>query len=114
MKSTQEQHRDLIKAVSCVTDAVNALSFATGDVLASYATQDVDEFVTGNGGYYVGKLKPDGKWLILKITKTSATEDDYEIDYSNVSNNGGYTTYALAWANRTVVSYTNLDNLTGL
>lgn len=112
--SGSREHKELIKAVGCVTDAVNSLSMAIGDVLGSYATQDVDEFTTGNGGYYIGKLKPDGKWLLLKVTKTSATEDDYEIDYANVSNNGGYSTYAIAWANRTVISYTNLDNLTSL
>lgn len=78
------------------------------DVFANYKTQDVDEVLNVT---YVGKLTPNGKYLIEKITDNSG---DLIIQFANLSNNPTQFTYSNAWGNRITLTYNLISNLTGL
>jgi len=54
---------------------------------------------------YVGKVHPNGDWMLQKIDTTSGIQ----IRYASVKNNTAYTTYASAWAARASLEYTTLD-----
>lgn len=96
----------------------NLSSFATKDyvnqqiesynLFANYKTQDVDEVLNVT---YVGKLTPNGKFLIEKITDNSG---DLIIQFANLSNNPTQFTYSNAWGNRITLTYNLISNLTGL
>lgn len=96
----------------------NLSSFATKDyvnqqiesynLFANYKTQDVDEVANIT---YVGKLTPDGKYLIEKITDNSG---DLLIQFANISNNQLQFTYSNAWGNRLTLTYNLISSLTGL
>lgn len=78
------------------------------DVFANYKTQEVDEV---SNVTYVGKLTPNGKYLIEKITDNSG---DLIIQFANISNNPTQFTYSNAWGNRITLTYNLISNLTGL
>ena len=78
------------------------------NVFANYKTQDVDEV---SNVTYVGKLAPNGKYLIEKITDNSG---DLVILYANLSNNPTQFTYSNAWGNRITLTYNLISSLTGL
>jgi hypothetical protein len=50
---------------------------------------------------YVGGLRADGTWQLMKIDESSNTN----ISYCST----GYATYALAWTNRATLTYTRID-----
>jgi uncharacterized protein YpmS len=78
------------------------------DKLASYKTQALDDYTT-TSVTYVCKMKPAGTWLFIKIDETGNFPT---FTYANVSNNGTKTTYALAYADRTTLTYGLLNTLT--
>lgn len=78
------------------------------NVFANYKVQDVDEV---SNVTYVGKLTPNGKYLIEKITDNSG---DLIIQFANISNNPARFTYSNAWENRITLTYNLISNLTGL
>ena len=78
------------------------------NVFANYKVQDVDEV---SNVTYVGKLTPNGKYLIEKITDNSG---DLIIQFANLSNNPTQFTYSNAWGNRITLTYNLISNLTGL
>lgn len=78
------------------------------DMFANYKTQEVDEV---SNVTYVGKLTPNGKYLIEKITDNSG---DLIIQFANISNNPTQFTYSNAWGNRITLTYNLISNLTGL
>jgi len=92
--STSEKQDDIIAAVS-------------GN-LKDYILQEADDYTTTNVNY-LGKIKSDGTWLIVKIDSTGNFDT---LRYANVSNNGTLSTYALAWAARTTATYGYLNTLT--
>ena len=67
--------------------------------LAGYGTNDVEE--ASATVTYVGKEKPDGTWLVMKIDTTSGTT----IRYASEVNNALVTDYAAAWAARATLTY---------
>lgn len=75
------------------------------DLLAPYA---VNNFVDGDP-LYIGKATPQGTWLVIRFSSSTGV-----MNYANVSNNPGYTTYTAAWAARLSLSYTDFQNLTGV
>ena len=107
-----KQHTKSIQNVLFqVRDAVVATSTENIDPVTTYTSQDVDEDLSTDGTFYVGKMKTDGTWLIQKTAKISPTEEDYDINFANVSNNGTYTDYASAWTNRLTLTYEKIDSL---
>lgn len=113
-KDLQSQTKQLANCLTDVKEAVESLSFSSSNVLASYKTNDIDEITTGNGTFYIGKMRPDGKWLIERVEKTSASEEDYDTQFANLSNNGTQTTYTSAWSNRLTLTYEKLSSLSNL
>jgi hypothetical protein len=90
-------------------DASGNIATATGGV-AAYILQEPDDYTTTNVTY-LGKMKTDGTYLIVKIDETGNFPT---FRYANVSNNATLTTYALAWAARTTATYNYLNVLTGV
>lgn len=96
----------------------NLSSFATKDyvnqqiesynLFANYKTQDVDEVLNVT---YIGKLTPNGKYLIERVTDNSG---DLIIQFANISNNPTQFTYSNAWGNRITLTYNLISSLTGL
>jgi hypothetical protein len=79
------------------------------DMFANYKTHELDE---ASNITYVGQISArSGAWLVSRITDTSG---DLAIVYANESNNGAYSTLASAWSNRVGLTYTTIDNLTGI
>jgi hypothetical protein len=83
--------------------AANPLPVADAAVLAAlaqtYGTNDV--VAASTTLTYVGKEKPDGAWLVLRLDTSSGTV----IRYATVANNAGILGYAAAWAGRAGLSY---------
>ena len=75
------------------------------DVLAPYALNNLED----TDPMYVGKVQPDGRWLMQRYGKTTG-----EMLYANASNNGAVANYAAAWAARATLDYTYFQNLTGV
>jgi hypothetical protein len=75
-------------------------SSASGSLatLADFSVNDIEDGVTS----YFGNTKPDGTWLIKKLTDTS-------LSYATVTNNGAVTTYSSAWTNRATLTYGRFD-----
>jgi hypothetical protein len=79
------------------------------DMFANYKTSDVDE---DGSDTYVGSINArTAAWLVQVINDTAG---DLSISYANESNNGTHSTLASAWADRVSLSYTTIDNLTGI
>lgn len=70
----------------------------TPSTLADFAVNDIEEGTTS----YFGNTKPDGTWLIKKLTDTS-------VGYATVTNNGAVTSYTDAWTNRATLTYGRFD-----
>ncbi len=79
------------------------------DPLAHYTLHDVDE--NSNTITYLGKMKKDGTWLVIRITETGK---DTVFEYANITNNPTQLTYTTAYTNRATLTYTELQNLTGI
>lgn len=77
-----------------ITGTINA----TPSTLADFSTNDIEEAATS----YFGKTKPDGTWLVQKLTDTS-------VSYATATNNGSVTTYTEAWTNRATLTYGRFD-----
>lgn len=71
---------------------------ASASTLADFSTNNLDEGATS----YFGQTKPDGTWLVLKVTDTS-------VGYATVSNNGTVTSYTDAWTNKATLTYGRFD-----
>jgi hypothetical protein len=71
---------------------------ASASTLADFSVNDIEEDVTS----YFGNTKPDGTWLVKKLTDTS-------VSYATVSNNGTVTTYTDAWTSRATLTYQRYD-----
>lgn len=70
-----------------------------------FVIQELDDTTTTNVAY-IGKIKDDGAWLIIKINETGSFPT---WRYASIANNPTRTTYALGWANRTTLTYDYLD-----
>ena len=73
----------------------------TGSVTASASTL-ADYSVNDMTDEYFGYTKPDGTWLVKKVTDTSVT-------YATVSNNGTVTSYTDAWTDKSILNYGRFD-----
>jgi hypothetical protein len=71
---------------------------ASSSTLADFSVNDIEDDATS----YFGKTKPDGTWLVQKVTDTS-------VSYATVTNNGSVTTYTDAWTNRLTLTYGRFD-----
>jgi hypothetical protein len=79
------------------------------DMFANYKTHEVDDAGTTT---YVGSINArSGAWIVQRVVDTSG---DLALTYANESNNGSYSTLATAWGNRASLTYTTVDNLTGI
>lgn len=79
------------------------------DMLSNYKTHEVDDAGLTT---YVGKISVrSGAWLITRIVDT---DGDLAILYANQSNNPAESTLASAWPNRVALTYTQINNLTGI
>jgi len=81
---------------------------SSADEESQYILQDVDE--ASSTLTYLGKLKNDGKWLIVKIDSTSGAT----FRFANESNNSSYSDYSTAFTNRTTLTYELLEELSDL
>ena len=81
---------------------------AKQDESALYKTQAIDDYTTASVTY-ICKMKADGTWLFTKIDETGNFPT---FTYANVSNNATMTTYDLAYADRTTLTYGLLNTLT--
>lgn len=75
--------------------------------LSEFKTQAIDDYTTTNITYFC-KLKNDSTWLFVKFDETGSY---LVITYANVSNNPTMTTYSLAYASRTSLTYGLIDTL---
>ena len=71
---------------------------ASASTLADFSVNDIEDGTTS----YFGKTKPDGTWLVQKVTDTS-------VSYATVSNNGTVTSYTDAWTNRATLTFERFD-----
>lgn len=88
-----------------LTDVKNRLN-----AVKAYSLADYDDYTTTNVTY-VGKMKSDGTWLFIKVDKTGNFKS---FRYANISNNATKTTYALAYSDRTTLTYDYFNILTGV
>lgn len=65
--------------------------------------------VLGTDPLYVGKVTPRGTWLIQRYSDSSGV-----VDYANLSNNAGTTSYGTAWTNRATLVYAAYETLAGV
>ena len=65
--------------------------------------------VIGTDPLYVGKVRPNGVWLLMKYGVAAGT-----LEYANQGNNVGTTTYATAWTNRASLTYGPFQDLVGV
>ena len=80
-----------------------------GNPANKYLLHEIDEAGTTT---YIGMMDNMGVWLIKRLVETGT---DATLTYANISNNGGETTFAAAWAVRaTTFTYDTVDNLTGV
>lgn len=73
----------------------------TGSITASASTL-ADFSVNDYTDEYYGYTKPDGTWLVKKVTDTS-------LSYATVSNNGTVTSYTDAWTDKATLTYSRFD-----
>lgn len=78
-------------------DSTGALVISAS-TLADFSVNDIEDGTTA----YFGKTKPDGTWLVQKVTDTS-------VSYATVSNNGTVTSYTDAWTNKATLTYGRFD-----
>lgn len=74
---------------------------AEASTLAEFQFNDSDATTTALTEYF-GYTKPDGTWLVKKLTDTT-------LRYATVTNNGAITTYADAWAAIASLTYGRMD-----
>ncbi len=79
-------------------------------IKTNYTMQYVDKTSTSNV-VYLCKERNNGKWLFTKINKSTGNP---EFTFANVSNNPTKTTYDLAFADRTSLTYEKLEEVTDL
>ncbi len=79
------------------------------DPLQKYVLHEIDE--PNNSTTYFGKENLDGTWLVSRITEAGKTST---LTYANLSNNGGIASLTLAWADRAILVYEQIENLTGV
>ncbi len=77
--------------------------------LDKYSIAAIDE--ASSTVTYIGKQNTTGTWLLQRLTEAATVTS---VEYANISNNGTETTYSLAWTNRATLTFTLLDNLTGV
>ena len=70
-----------------------------------YKTHDTNDNTTDI--LYVGKIHPNGDWLIQKVDSTS----NLQIRYASHKNNTEYEDYASAWAAKTSLTYSTIDQV---
>lgn len=70
----------------------------SASTLADFSVNDIEDGTTA----YFGKTKPDGTWLVQKVT-------DISVSYATVSNNGAVTSYTDAWTNKATLTYGRFD-----
>ncbi len=76
---------------------------AEASTLAEFQFNDSDATTTALTEYF-GYTKPDGTWLVKKLTDTT-------LRYATVTNNGAVTTYASAWAAIASLTYGRMDEV---
>ncbi len=74
---------------------------AEASTLAEFQFNDSDATTTVDTEYF-GYTKPDGTWLVKKLTDTT-------LRYATVTNNGAVTTYTDAWAAIASLTYGRMD-----
>ena len=72
----------------------NPLPVTGGSAVNGYSLNDFEDGTT----LYVGKVKPDGKWLVQRFVGGA-------MRYANLSNNPAVSTESSAWSGRTVLTY---------
>lgn len=75
------------------------------DILTPYALNNLEDA----DPMYIGKVLPDGRWLLQKFGKTSGV-----MTYANVSNNPSISDYSSAWTARASLNYGTYQSLTGV
>lgn len=60
---------------------------------------------------YIGKMKLNGLWLIIKI---SVSGQSSSITYANLSNNSSYNNLIDAWNNKENLTYSTINNLSNI
>lgn len=65
--------------------------------------------VTGTDPLYVGKVRPNGVWLLQRYSESTGV-----VDWANLSNNPGITTYGGAWTARASLTYAAFETLAGV
>lgn len=61
---------------------------------------------------FIGKQKKNGVWLIQKVVEsTLGTTNNTSMEYASVLNNATKTTYASAWTDRAILTYSEIKNL---
>lgn len=88
---------------------IDALEGGGDNVFELYQVNEIDD--VGGGVTIIGKAKPDGTWLLEKLTESAG---DISKVYANESNNVGTTTFTTAWTNRASLTYGQIQTLTGL
>jgi hypothetical protein len=73
----------------------------TTSVVSDFQFNDSDATTTV-GAEYFGYTKPDGTWLVKKLTDTT-------LRYATVTNNGAVLTYGDAWADVATLTYGRFD-----
>lgn len=74
---------------------------AEASTLAEFQFNDSDDTTTALTEYF-GYTKPDGTWLVKKLTDTT-------LRYATITNNGAVTTYADAWVAIASLTYGRMD-----
>ncbi len=114
-KSTNSILRDLIDGDSNTKPAlrttIGEVTTTSGpDESSKYIMQYVDKTSISNV-VYLCKERNNGKWLFTKINKSTGNP---EFTFANISNNPTKTTYDLAFADRTSLTYEKLEEVTDL
>ena len=65
--------------------------------------------VIGTDPLYVGKVRSNGVWLLMKYGVAAGT-----ITYANQSNNAAVSLYADAWTDRATLTYGAFQTLNGV
>lgn len=81
----------------------NPLPVTGGSAVNGYSLNDFEDGTT----LYVGKVKPDGTWLLQRFTGGA-------MRYANISNNAGVPSYTSAWAGRVGLTYGIFQSITGV
>jgi len=73
--------------------------------LESYAVNNVEDGVI----VYIGKVRADGNWVVQRYDTVGGT-----MGYANFSNNPGVIGYGSAWTQRSTMTYSGFETLTGV